>query len=138
MKHAESSPDFILAGGDWIGHVPKHMEGPSALRSAATLLAVLLHEAFPRVPTLHALGNHDTWPYYSASASTWMDWEEGWRSEPRLGAGYVAAQFPDDALALWRGGGYYARVLWQQHHHPTLGSRASSTGCGDSCLTPTI
>ena len=118
MKHAESSPDFILAGGDWIGHVPKHMEGPSALRSAATLLAVLLHEAFPRVPTLHALGNHDTWPYYSASASTWMDWEEGWRSEPRLGAGYVAAQFPDDALALWRGGGYYARVLWQQHHHP--------------------
>ena len=111
MRRVEPSPDFLLAGGDWIGHIPPHREGPSALRSAATRLATALHDAFPRVPTLHTIGNHDTWPYYSASAPTWLDWEAAWRTERRLGDAYVAFQFPDDSLAAWRSGGYYLRPL---------------------------
>ena len=59
-------------------------------------------------PVLHAIGNHDTWPYYSL-ASTWREWERGWTAE--LGREYLERQFPGRSLAEWRGGGYYSRRL---------------------------
>ena len=116
MRKIAPRPDFILAGGDHFGHIPKSNEGPAAVRSAAVLLASLLHKSFPHTPTLHTIGNHDTWPEYSRAAA-WHEWEEAWRADVHLGDAYVAAQFPDDALSLWRSGGYYARTLWQQPQH---------------------
>lgn len=57
-----------------MGHVPPDRDGRRSVRSAAVLLATLLHEYFPSAPALHALGNHDTFPYYS-QATTWLDVE---------------------------------------------------------------
>ena len=65
MRRVAPSPDIVLAGGDWLGHIPPAREGRRAVRTAAVLMARLLHEAFPHAPTAHALGNHDTFPYYS-------------------------------------------------------------------------
>ena len=110
MLRVAPAPDFLLSGGDWIGNVGKAFEGRGSVRSAAVLLATMLHQAFPQVPTLHTIGNHDTVPYYSV-ADAWREWEEAWRADPRLGGAYVRTQFPDDALQLWQRGGYYARVL---------------------------
>ena len=75
MVRLAPSPDFILAGGDWIGHVPPRREGAAAVRSAALLLASMLHAHYPDAPVVHALGNHDTHPYYSR-APAWRDWEQ--------------------------------------------------------------
>jgi hypothetical protein len=53
MRREAPDPDFILAGGDWIGHVPPAQDGPAAVRSAALLLATMLHEHFPTAPVMH-------------------------------------------------------------------------------------
>ena len=112
MRREAPAPDFILAGGDWIGHIPQRKEGAASVRSAAALIATMLHEAFPSAVVMHSIGNHDTWPYYSR-APTWRDWEEAWRAEPRLGDAYVERLLPSaESLATWRAGGYYARPLW--------------------------
>ena len=41
------------------------------------MLARLVEQSFPGAPVLHAIGNHDTWPYYS-QASTWLSMEADW------------------------------------------------------------
>ena len=126
MQREGPSPDFIFAGGDWIGRVPAAHQGASAVRSAALLLATLLQGAFPTTPVMHALGNHDTHPYYSRAAA-WRDWEAAWRSEPLLGDAYVQRVLPNaESLATWRRGGYYARPLWPRpQQYPSHGLEAA-------------
>ena len=140
MVRLAPSPDFILAGGDWIGHVPPRREGAAAVRSAALLLASLLHANYPDVPVVHALGNHDTHPYYSR-APAWRDWEQAWRSDSALGEAYVQRHLPNaEALGTFRTGGYYVRQLWprpQQHPAPGLesGPRDVATEGGGAART---
>ena len=109
MAALAPSPDFVFAGGDWLGHVAEgRMSGAAALSSAVRLAAAVQRTFGPATPVLHAIGNHDTWPYYSL-ASTWREWERGWTAE--LGREYLERQFPGRSLAEWRGGGYYSRRL---------------------------
>ena len=122
MTREAPEPDFIFAGGDWIGHVPQSRDGPGAVRSAALLLASMLHTAFPSVPVMHAVGNHDTTPYYSR-APAWRNWEAAWRAEPTLGDAYVQRHFPNtESLTTFQQGGYYVRPLWPRpHQYPAKG-----------------
>lgn len=108
MRSAQPSPDFVVAGGDWLGHIAERHSGPRAVASAAVLLARMLSVAFPDTPTLHTLGNHDTWPYYSL-APAWRDLASAW--ERGLGDAYVARTFPAEAREQWLAGGYYALRL---------------------------
>jgi hypothetical protein len=66
MRSAQSSPAFILLGGDDLGHIPKDREGSAAALASQRAVAAALAEVFPRVPILPTVGNHDTWPYFSA------------------------------------------------------------------------
>ena len=62
MRRVAPLPDFILAGGDWLGKAPRGLrDGGNSMRAAAVLIATMLNEAFPHVPTLHAMGNHATY-----------------------------------------------------------------------------
>ena len=106
MRRLQPAPDFIYAGGDWFGHVAKEHDTERAVRSSALMIARLVEQSFPGTPVLHAIGNHDTWPYYS-QASTWLSMEADWAQA--LGDAYVARSFPGAALASWRRGGYFAR-----------------------------
>ncbi len=108
MLEVQPSPDFIFAGGDWFGHVAKQHEGARAVRSSALMIATLLERSFPGAPVLHAIGNHDTWPYYS-QAPQWRTMERDWTEQ--LGPAYISRAFPGDALGSWRRGGYFARAL---------------------------
>jgi len=106
MSRLQPAPDFIYAGGDWFGHVAKEHETEDAVRSSALLIARLVEQSFPGTPVLHAIGNHDTWPYYS-QARTWLSMEADWAQA--LGDEYMARNFPGAARASWRRGGYFAR-----------------------------
>ena len=108
MSSLQPAPDFIYAGGDWFGHVAKEHDTERAVRSSALMIARLLEQSFPGAPVLHAIGNHDTWPYYS-QASTWLSMERDWAQA--LGEAYIARNFPGAALASWRRGGYFARRI---------------------------
>ena len=110
MVRIAPEPDFILAGGDYFGHVAAAKEGRRSVRSAALLFTSMMHAAFPNVPTMHTIGNHDTHPYYSTAAA-WRGWENDWRADGTLGDAYVDRQFPGEALRDWRAGGFYARAL---------------------------
>ena len=97
------------------------------MRAAAVLIATMLNEAFPHVPTLHAMGYHDTYPYMS-TAPTWRGWETAWRADAHLGDEYMSQQFPDDALAQWRKHGYYSRTLWRPQASNTSVSQPAIHG----------
>ena len=128
MRRVAPLPDFILAGGDWLGKAPRGLrDGGNSMRAAAVLIATMLNEAFPHVPTLHAMGNHDTYPYMS-TAPTWRGWETAWRADAHLGDEYMSQQFPDDALAQWRKHGYYSRTLWRPQASNTSVSQPAIHG----------
>ncbi|KAL1525653.1 hypothetical protein AB1Y20_020503 [Prymnesium parvum] len=108
MRREQPTPDFILAGGDWIGHIPESRLNPPALLSAAVLLNRLLSDHFAGVPVMHTVGNHDTWPYFSL-APVFMDWDRAF--EKSQGNEWVRATFPGKARTHWQQHGYYARRL---------------------------
>jgi hypothetical protein len=58
MRSAQSSPAFILLGGDDLGHIPKDREGSAAALASQRAVAAALAEVFPRVPILPTVGNH--------------------------------------------------------------------------------
>lgn len=125
MVRQQPAPDFLVAGGDWFGHVDESRRTEAAVANAAVILARVLDEHFGRVPVVHAIGNHasvsqadstrtaghtmppsvgnhDSWPYYSA-APTAASWDAAW------GSAYARRTFPGAARAQWVRGGYYAR-----------------------------
>jgi len=69
MARTQPAPDFILWQGDNYGHVAPPDTEALVLGSTA-LLADLLSDAFPGVPILPAVGNHDTYPYNSDPGAT--------------------------------------------------------------------
>lgn len=110
MRRVQPQPDFVVAGGDWFGHVaPQHTSGATVLE-AAVHIAEELAASFGDAPVIHAIGNHDTWPYYSL-APAWRQFSTAWEQSPALGTSYMRQTFPGGALADWRAGGYYARRL---------------------------
>lgn len=64
MKEVEPRPLAILLGGDDMGHVPARYENAEAAVKSQQAVAAALGAAFPGVPVLPTLGNHDTWPYF--------------------------------------------------------------------------
>ena len=91
MRKVQPAPDFILAGGDWVGHIPESRQGSHAVLSAAVLLVKMLTAAFREAPALHTVGNHDTWPYYSL-APAFASWDRSF--ERTNGVEYMQRQFP--------------------------------------------
>ena len=65
MVAAQPKPAFILLGGDSFGHVPSSKENAAAVRASHDAMAELVGGAFPGVPVLPVVGNHDTWPYFA-------------------------------------------------------------------------
>ena len=108
MKRVQPAPDFIMAGGDWIGHISEQRMGAQAVLSSAVLLVQLLTTHFSNVVTMHTVGNHDTWPYYSL-APAFASWDRAFlRSQ---GSEWMGVHFPEGARADWQQHGYYARRL---------------------------
>ena len=61
MKRAQPEPSFILWQGDNFGHVPGG-DTEELVLDSTQLLAGLLGDAFPGVPIVPTIGNHDTFP----------------------------------------------------------------------------
>ena len=108
MRRVQPAPDFVFAGGDWVGHIPEARSGPHAVLSAAVLLATMLSATFKEAPVVHTVGNHDTWPYYSL-APAFTSWDRAF--ERAEGVAYVERHFPGASRESWRSRGYYARRL---------------------------
>ena len=69
MAAAHPQPAFIVLGGDDFGHVPPSREDARAVRASHEAMRELLRARFPDVPVLPIVGNHDTWPYFSAQGT---------------------------------------------------------------------
>ena len=69
MAEVEPNPTFIALGGDDFGHVPASRESAPSVAASQRRVAALVHEAFPHTPVLPAVGNHDTWPYFSLAGA---------------------------------------------------------------------
>ena len=87
MASIEPAPAAILLGGDDLGHVPASKEGAEAARASQRAVAAALRKAFPQTAILPTVGNHDTWPYFTA------------RGEGALEARRELASLYGDALA---------------------------------------
>ena len=108
MQRVQPAPDFIMAGGDWIGHISEHRMGAQSVLAAAVLLVQLLSKHFSNVVSVHTIGNHDTWPYYSL-APAFANWDRAFlRSQ---GSEWMGVNFPEGARTEWQTHGYYARRL---------------------------
>ena len=70
MAAAHPQPAFIVLGGDDFGHVPPSREDARAARASHEAMRELLRARFPDVPALPIVGNHDTWPYFSAGTAS--------------------------------------------------------------------
>ena len=60
MVRQQPAPDFLVAGGDWFGHVDESRRTEAAVTDAAVILARMVEEHFGRVPVVHAIGNHES------------------------------------------------------------------------------
>lgn len=108
MRREMPAPDFLLAGGDWIGQTPPSRTSGHTVLSAAVLLNELMGTYFEDVPLLHTIGNHDTWPYFSLAPAA-ADWERAFSQ--KQGERWMDVMFPGEARTHFRQHGYYARRL---------------------------
>eukprot|EP00966_Prymnesium_polylepis_P028160 651001-Prymnesium_polylepis.1 len=108
MRRVQPSPDLILAGGDWIGHIPEQRMGAQTVLAAAVLLVQVLSASFRDTVAIHTVGNHDTWPYYSL-APAFAGWDRAFLRAQ--GDEWMGANFPGESRTSWQQRGYYARRL---------------------------
>eukprot|EP00967_Tisochrysis_lutea_P121289 scaffold199704_cov28-Tisochrysis_lutea.AAC.2 len=100
MAALDPAPAAILLGGDSFGHVPPAKEALDALLASHRAMHKLLSDAFPQVPILPVIGNHDTWPYFSTDARAQQELAHIWG--PRLSS---------EASISLRERGYYRETL---------------------------